>query len=1375
MSGKPASRIGDGVAYGVIVQGSRTVLIGSQGGVACSACPGGVSVGNPINPLLGAKVFSDEVDLSLPGPLPFTLARDYSSYQTATPAPIGLLGPGWWLPQEPSLTLSADALTLNDTKGRSIHFEPLAPGELTYSRSESLWLIRGGCDTLGPHTLPGARLAMAWQSLAPELRRNESLIFITTSPLGPWWVFGTLGSGPTEQRLLLGGLADRFGRQQRLGRLPEGELAGHIATVIDGAGRRFELDLERIPNLARGPAHGWGADTGIRLTAVRLTHDPHHPGVPTQPLVRYHYTPRGELSAVIGRDGSTRRQFQYHPELVGRMSAHTHAGRPTTSYAYDERGRVTEQTTPGGLSYRLSYQPDSTTVTDSLGRQEIYHFAGEGGLRRVVKHQRADGSSTESRFDTSGRLVASTDPLGRQTKYDLDITTGNILSVTLPDGRQHRVEYDHRGLATQTHGAGGSLERLEYDTLGRLIVATDALEHTTRYRYPDERTHLPCEIEDPKGGKKQLDWSRLGQLLCHTDCSGNSTRYEYDRWGQIASIHGEEGARLANRYDPLGRLTARIDAANRTSTYQYDLAGDLTGAMGPEGDSVTFGRDEWGRLITFHYAGLAQHYQYDEASRLTRITNENGAHTTFAYSVRDQLIEQVNFDGRTQHYAYNAGGELTQSIDAGQISRYRYDKGGRLLERQIGEETGQDGAAHAETFRYNDNGQLIEAMHRSELGGNTIAVQFSHDKLGRIVQESQSLTNAQGHTVWQHHIHHQFDALGAQSQTILDGLPPLHWQTYGAGHLHGLTLDGRGLIDFERDKLYRETERRFAGINIHRGYDELSRLSRIETHSPEIGGALNRLHHYDPADQLTRIDTAQGQYRYDYDKAGRLIEAQLPNRAAQIYRFDPAGNRLFTHRLNGTAEQDWADTVRHNLPNPNFNVLGENKARLGSHTDTVWMSNRILDDGEYRYQYDAYGNLTQKSRDRGHEQHHYAYDSSHRLIRYALESDQTVRASNYLYDPFGRRVAKQTLEADKDGNPIGEVQTTFYGWDGDQLVLTEQGGKQIHTIYQPHSFMPLIRIESGRQAPRQSLAQKIQSQTDIALTAEQLAHFDVIEQELRQDRLSAQTLHWLDRAGFDPGHLKAMLDESAGDADRTIHLYHCDHAGTPIALIDEQGHIDWEIELDAWGNTLREHNPDKLYQPIRFQGQHFDPESGMHYNRYRYYDPKVGRYVTQDPIGLMGGIGFYSYVNGNPVNYSDPLGLKQCRGNARILQGNARHINQPGAYGANNIITANSGIIIPQQVGLTGIGQMRPHIDNISATLADGTPLFSGVRDNMGPREARERFVNNQQFVIELPGAARDLGTQEVILTIPDELNCPPNTNCVTCNNQNTNTNAGTQ
>ena len=107
---------------------------------------------------------------------------------------------------------------------------------------------------------------------------------------------------------------------------------------------------------------------------------------------------------------------------------------------------------------------------------------------------------------------------------------------------------------------------------------------------------------------------------------------------------------------------------------------------------------------------------------------------------------------------------------------------------------------------------------------------------------------------------------------------------------------------------------------------------------------------------------------------------------------------------------------------------------------------------------------------------------------------------------------------------------------------------------------------------------------------------------------------------------------------RKIHLYHCDHRGLPLALVNEDGTLAWHGEYDEWGNLLYEDNPHHLTQLLRLPGQQYDEESGLHYNRYRYYDPQQGRYITQDPVGLNGGWNPYIYPL-DPVSFADPLGL----------------------------------------------------------------------------------------------------------------------------------------
>jgi RHS repeat-associated protein len=126
--------------------------------------------------------------------------------------------------------------------------------------------------------------------------------------------------------------------------------------------------------------------------------------------------------------------------------------------------------------------------------------------------------------------------------------------------------------------------------------------------------------------------------------------------------------------------------------------------------------------------------------------------------------------------------------------------------------------------------------------------------------------------------------------------------------------------------------------------------------------------------------------------------------------------------------------------------------------------------------------------------------------------------------------------------------------------------------------------------------------------------------------------------------LKNMAEGLEGQKNKTpieIHFYHCDHLGTPIALTDKQGQIVWAAKYDPWGNIEEEYNPHNIEQNIRLPGQHHDRETGLYYNRHRYYDPTIGAFINQDPIGLKGGVNLYAYPK-NPVSYTDPKGLSKC-------------------------------------------------------------------------------------------------------------------------------------
>ncbi|EGN4356989.1 RHS repeat protein, partial [Escherichia coli] len=732
---------------------------------------------------------------------------------------------------------------------------------------------------------------------------------------------------------------------------------------------------------------------------------------------------RGELAAVYDRSNTQVRSFTYDDKYRGRMVAHRHTGRPEICYRYDSDGRVTEQLNPAGLSYTYQYEKDLITITDSLNRREVLHTQGEGGLKRVVKKEHADGSVTQSQFDAVGRLRAQTDAAGRTTEYSPDVVTGLITRITTPDGRASAFYYNHHSQLTSATGPDGLEIRREYDEWGRLIQETAPDGDITRYRYDNPHSDLPCATEDATGSRKTMTWSRYGQLLSFTDCSGYVTRYDHDRFGQVTAVHREEGLSQYRAYDSRGQLIAVKDTQGHETRYEYNAAGDLTTVIAPDGSRNGTQYDAWGKAICTTQDGLTRSMEYDAAGRVIRLTSENGSHTTFRYDVLDRLIQETGFDGRTQRYHHDLTGKLIRSEDEGLVTHWHYDEADRLTHRTVNGET-------AERWQYDERGWLTDISHISE------------------------------------------------------------------GHR--------------------------------------------------------------------------------YDRHGRLTEK----------------------------------------------------------TD-------LIPEGVIR---------TDDERT-----HRYHYDSQHRLVHYTrTQYAEPLVESRYLYDPLGRRVAKRVWRRERDltgwMSLSRKPQVTWYGWDGDRLTTIQNDRTRIQTIYQPGSFTPLIRVETATgelaKTQRRSLADTLQQSGgedggSVVFPPVLVQMLDRLESEILADRVSEESRRWLASCGLTVAQMQSQMDPVYTPA-RKIHLYHCDHRGLPLALISTEGTTAWYAEYDEWGNLLNEENPHQLQQLIRLPGQQYDEESGLYYNRHRYYDPLQGRYITQDPIGLKGGWNFYQYPL-NPISNIDPLGLETLK------------------------------------------------------------------------------------------------------------------------------------
>jgi len=365
---------------------------------------------------------------------------------------------------------------------------------------------------------------------------------------------------------------------------------------------------------------------------------------------------------------------------------------------------------------------------------------------------------------------------------------------------------------------------------------------------------------------------------------------------------------------------------------------------------------------------------------------------------------------------------------------------------------------------------------------------------------------------------------------------------------------------------------------------------------------------------LSRIeDSRKGGTDYRYDPVGRLIEAISPV-AKERFAFDPASNIIDPVRTAETpASRPSPVRPESTLPVEVPKVLGNLlKAYAGMH-----------------FEYDARGNLVRKRTPAGEQE--YEWDEFNRLLSARVAETARQSQARYFYDAFGRRIAKEV-----------NGERTVFGWDGDTLAYESGGERGTHYLYEPGTFVPLAQYVAG---PVEGIATPEWKSTDRYVPEE------------------------------DP---LQKVPERRGDA--AVFYYHCDQIGTPQLLTDDDGDVVWEASYKAWGEArevIARASKAAGIVPgnlLRFQGQQFDGETGLHYNRHRYCDPSSGRFISKDLIGLAGGINAYQYAP-NPIGWIDPLGL------ARFGSGKGTHTAQ---------VTVRSADGSQRNCGVFQSGNMTP-------------------------------------------------------------------------------------
>ncbi len=782
---------------------------------------------------------------------------------------------------------------------------------------------------------------------------------------------------------------------------------------------------------------------------------------------------------------------------------------------------------------------------------------------------------------------------------------------------------------TQIKDPVGRALHLTYDSNNRITSVTDPINRTVAYTYNSQ-----------------------GTLETVTDPEGGVTQYDYDTNNQLITITDARGIVVAqNTYDANGRVIEQIQADGGVWAFAYELFNPLvalspiqaTTVIDPRGNPTTFRFSPQGFVLS----------RTDELGQTTQFEKENGTNLE---------ISRTDFLGRTIHFTYDDQGNRTSTQDLegnvitfeygtpfnlrtkiidefNQVTEFAYDSAnGNLL-------TTTDPLLHTTTRTYNTFGQLATVQGPIATEPPTI---FTYDAHGNLIATRDPLGHATGY---------EYDAVsrlitltdsrGFARQTQYDDLDRITQTTDALQGLTKYTYDPNGNVETVTDAKDQTTTSTYDVMN------------QLETRSDPLGRTES--YFYDLSGNLARFVDRKGQESlFTYDKRNRQIEAQYID-VTTTFVYDNIGRLVqTTDSLSGSIESTYDDRnrlIREVTPQGvieyTYDALGQRTTMIANGQEPVryqYEGGNINRDSrltEVRQgtqiiglDYDPAGKKTSLTYPNGTTTS-YTYDNASRLtnIRHQGPGATMIEELTYTYDAAGNRLtvnranaaatllpdamaatydaANQliqlngvTLTYDLNGNLTSDG-TTNYTWDARNRLIALAG--------------PAITASFAYDAKGRRI-----SKTINGITTEY--HYDR-KDIIMESQGSAVVATYLRKLCLDTAYVRQTADGNE--------YYHTDTLGSTLVLTNDTGAVSDQYQYQPFGRT--QHTGTST-NPFQFTGRERDTAE-LYYYRARYHAPGLGRFVSEDPLRFDGGSpNFYSYVDNNPLRFSDPLGQEKCDG-----------------------------------------------------------------------------------------------------------------------------------
>lgn len=790
-----------------------------------------------------------------------------------------------------------------------------------------------------------------------------------------------------------------------------------------------------------------------------------------------------------------------------------------------------------------------------------------------------------------------------ETSYSYN-SNGDLLTTTLPDGHvienEYSATYAGRYVTKTTHKVAGFPvpdleETYQYDTYGNRTHVTDARSYTTITAYDDlnrretvtnAKGHVTTSVYDANGNLTQIkrDRTTAGDQL-------DITRLTYDGKNQLIQIERTDNTaafitRETMRYDSTGNIIARGDAFGNETILQYDIENRLTRITDAQGNYIQYTLNALGHQTKTEY--------FTSTNTLVKTS-------TVVFDDLNQQLQIIGAINQTTTSTYDAAGNRIIAIDA--LSRpatvYTYDTLSRLT--NIKDANGKD-----TVYQYDSRDQL-----RYVTDPRGLQTEYQYNEL---VQLTKLISPDTGTTEY----------------------------TYDLAGNRQTQKDARNItVTFAYDELNRITSKSYptTSLNVTYSYDTSPNgIGKLASMIDDEGSTAYEYDHFGNLSKTTRVTNGQTYVtEYAYDANDRLIKTTYPSgRTVDLVRNNLGQVTSVTTTPNGGSEQTITSSMTY-LP---FGVLEDMTYGNGLLLDQSYDQDYRLTDQilgtlyDRDYVYDAVNNIKDIiDNTAAAKTQNFNYDALDRLDD--ATSSPTYGALDYAYDDVGNRISL-TLDG---GIP------TVYNYDSVANQLDDTTGTQTHSfVYDLNgntitkdslSFTyddsnRMAQVDDGGVITSYTYNGKGE-RVKKAGSGTTSYHYDDVGNLLVETDIAGNTLVeyvWL-------GSQRLAMVDGGG-----TYFAQADHLGSVQLLVDSVGGVVWSGDYDPFGEVVVGVGSSVGFN-LRFPGQYYDQESGLHYNYFRDYDPSIGRYVESDPIGLDGGLNTYVYTLSNPIAYIDHKGLNR--------------------------------------------------------------------------------------------------------------------------------------